>query len=97
MDAINTVREYLAPRLNALIRHYIEQNEVNATQFFTGILARLNTIEYEEQLLELFIELSTTAFHGFLFDDTSWAMTDEILAYSIEISETFTASAQHPH
>ena len=97
MDAIDTVREHLAPRLHTLISHFIECSEVNATQFFTGILARLNAIQSEEELLALFIELSTAAFHGFQFDETSWALTDEILAYSIEISATFTAGAQHPH
>lgn len=97
MNAIDSVRDHLAPQLHTLISYFIEQNEVNAAQFFTGILAQLNTIQYEEELLALFIELSTTAFHGFLFDDVSWAMTDEILAYSIEISATFTASANNPH
>ena len=86
MQAIATVKDDLRPKLEALIEYLNESNEVAAASFFTNILVILAGLQHEEELLALFIELSTTAFQGFLFDETSWAMTDEILAYAEQVA-----------
>ena len=50
-----------------------------------------------EAKIELFIELSATAFQGFVFDDESWALTDDVLMYAEQIAEAFTADQDSPH
>ena len=97
MQAIETVKTELKPKLERLILYLNETNEVAAASFFTNILVVLTSLTEEEQLLELFIELSTTAFQGFVFDDVSWALTDDVLMYAEQIAQTFTASPDVPH
>ncbi len=97
MDAIATVKTELKPKLEGLIGYLNETGEVAAASFFTNILVILVGLEEEEELLALFIELSTTAFQGFFFDEASWAMTDEILAYAEQVAQTFTASESARH
>jgi hypothetical protein len=50
----------------------------------------------EEQLLELFIELSTTAFLGISFDEIALDQIDNILMTAEQISETFSVTDEHP-
>ena len=97
MNAIDTVKTELRPKLERLIVYLNETNEVMAASFFTNILVVLVQLDQEEQLLELFIELSTTAFQGFMFDDESWALTDDVLMYAEQIAEAFTADQDRPH
>ena len=97
MQAIQTVKSELRPKLERLINYLNETNEVVAASFFTNILVVLVGLTEEEQLLELFIELSTTAFQGFVFDDVSWALTDDVLLYAEQVAQTFTASPDLPH
>ena len=65
--------------------------------FFTNLLAILNSAQAEEELLGFFIELSSTAFVGLQFDEDSAARIDHILAYSMEIAETFSVGTESPH
>jgi hypothetical protein len=97
MNAIETVQSELQPKLEKLVVYLNETNEVMAASFFTNILVALVQLKQEEQLLELFIELSTTAFQGFLFDDTSWALTDDVLLYAERVAQTFTADDDNLH
>ena len=97
MSAIDTVKAELRPKLERLIVYLNETNEVAPASFFTNILVILVGLSEEEQLLELFIELSTTAFQGFVFDDVSWALTDDVLAYAEQIAQTFMADHNAPH
>ncbi|MCR9260292.1 MAG: hypothetical protein NXH95_11255 [Pseudomonadaceae bacterium] len=97
MNAIETVQHDLRPKLEKLVGYLNETNEVMAASFFTNILVSLTQLTEEEQLLELFIELSTTAFQGFMFDDVSWALTDDVLLYAEQIAETFTADGDQVH
>ena len=97
MDAIDTVKAELRPKLERLIGYLSDTNEVMAASFFTNILVGLVNVKEEEQLLELFIELSTTAFQGFLFDEESWALTDDVLMYAEQVAQTFTASQDSAH
>jgi hypothetical protein len=50
----------------------------------------------EEQLLELFIELSTTAFLGISFDAIALDQIDDILMTAEQISQTFAITDEHP-
>ena len=97
MDAIETVKNELRPKLERLIGYLNETNEIMAASFFTNILVGLVNLTEEDQLLELFIELSTTAFQGFLFDEESWALTDDVLMYAEQVAQTFTANQDNAH
>ena len=97
MDALSTIKDELKPKLESLIIYLNETNEVAASSFFTNILVILAGLTEEEQLLELFIELSTTAFQGFNFDEVSWALTDEVLMYAEQVAHTFTAGSENAH
>jgi hypothetical protein len=97
MQAIDTVKSQLRPKLERLIVYLNETNEVAAASFFTNILVILVNLSEEEQLLELFIELSTTAFQGFVFDEISWALTDDVLLYAEQIAQTFMADQSERH
>ncbi len=97
MDLIDTVKIDLRPKLESLITYLNDTDEVVAASFFTQILVGLVALSEEEQLLELFIELSTTAFQGFHFDDQSWALTDDVLMYAEQIAQTLTANQDARH
>ncbi|MEE4282064.1 MAG: hypothetical protein V2I41_08970 [Pseudomonadales bacterium] len=97
MNAIESVQSDLRPKLEKLVGYLNETNEVMAASFFTNILVALVQLTEEEQLLELFIELSTTAFQGFMFDDVSWALTDDVLLYAEQVAQTFTADDNQLH
>ena len=60
MEALDSVKNNLLPRLQELLAHLADTDQIAAQNFFTKIFTDLNQTETEEQLLELFIELSTT-------------------------------------
>ena len=97
MDAIESVKSELRPRLEKLVATLNEQHEVLAASFFTNILVQLVAATEEEDLLAVFIELSGAAFQGFAYDEESWALADDILAYAQNVAEAFTADPSQPH
>jgi hypothetical protein len=46
--------------------------------------------------LELFIELSTTAFLGISFDEIALAQIDDILMTAEQVSQTFSVTGENP-
>ena len=54
------------------------------------------TVEGEEQLLELFIELSTTAFLGIPFDEVALALIDDVLMNAEQVAQTFSVDDSTP-
>ena len=96
MDAIDTVRNELRPQLEDLLTHLGNTEQIAAAAFFTQILMGLNKVEREEQLLELFIELSTTAFLGLQFDAAALTMIDDLLANAELIAQAFSADSANP-
>lgn len=96
MDAIDTVRNELRPQLEDLLTHLGNTEQIAAAAFFTQILMGLNKVEREEQLLELFIELSTTAFLGLEFDAAALTMIDDLLANAELIAQAFSADSANP-
>ncbi len=96
MDAIDTVRNELRPQLEDLLTHLGNTEQIAAAAFFAQILMGLNKVEREEQLLELFIELSTTAFLGLEFDAAALTMIDDLLANAELIAQAFSADSANP-
>ena len=61
MNAIETVKADLLPKLGDLLSHLLETEQAEAASF-QRVFHDLSTSKNEGQLLEVFIELSTAAF-----------------------------------
>ena len=96
MDAISTVKSDLKPRIEELLLHLNATEQIAATAFFTKILVDLDAVDGEEQLLELFIELSTTAFLGIPFDEVALALIDDVLMNAEQVAQTFSVDGSTP-
>ncbi len=97
MDALDTIKVELSPRLDALAQHFEDLQDPRAAAFFTGIAANLAAVKEEADLLEVFFALSTTAFQGFSFDPVAASGVDEVLAYAEQVSQAFTADPGSAH
>ncbi len=97
MDAVEHVKDSLKPKFLTLIEYLNDQDEVLAASFFTELLVQLQSATEEEELLSVFINLSSTAFMGFQFDNVSWALADSILQEAEEVAHAFTAPASKAH
>jgi hypothetical protein len=96
MNAIESVKSDLKPRLEELLLHLNETGQIAATAFFTKIFIDLDAVDGEEQLLELFIELSTTAFLGIPFDEVALALIDDVLMNAEQVAQTFSVDDSTP-
>lgn len=97
MQAIDTVRAELEPKLETLLMYLDSVQDLPAHRFFTSIRNNLRGLEQEEQLLELFIQLSMTAFQPFMLDTFAAHLTDEILVYAQQVSEAYSADTGTSH
>ena len=97
MQAIAAIKMELEPRFETLLLYLESVQDFQAHSFFAGIQSNLRVLEQEEQVLELFIQLSMTAFQPFVLDPFAVRLTDEILAYAQQISETFAADTGTSH
>ena len=95
MNAIESVKRDLTPKFEDLLMHLNSTDQMAASGFFTKLFVDLNAVASEEQLLELFIELSTTAFWN-LLDEVALNQIDNILMTAEQISETFSVTGEHP-
>ncbi len=96
MNAIDSVKNDLRPKFEDLLLHLNSTDQMAAAGFFTKLFVDLNDVASEEQLLELFIELSTTAFLGISFDDVALDQIDDILMTAEQVSQTFAVTGDHP-
>ncbi|MEM6999558.1 MAG: hypothetical protein AAF529_02145 [Pseudomonadota bacterium] len=97
--AVVSVQALLRPKFSAVIEYLGDQHDPLATSFFVELLVQLNSAKVEEHLLELCLALSTTAFMGFVFDEHSAALVDDLLASAESVALTFSAgsSGSDPH
>ena len=91
MEAIDSVKQHLTPRLDGLVAYLAELQHEDAHRFFARMQQNLLSLEHEEELLELFIQLSMTAFQPFQLDPVAASIVDDILAYAEQTSHTFSA------
>ena len=91
MEAIASVKDDLNPRLEGLVAYLFESQQHQAFRFFSRLQQNLLSLEHEEELLELFIQLSMTAFQPFQLDPVAASIVDDILAYAEQTSHTFSA------
>ena len=96
MNAIETVKADLLPKLGDLLSHLLETEQAEAASFFSKVVHDLSASNSEEQLLEVFIELSTTAFLGIEFDTPALALIDDVLMHAEQVAATFSADTAQP-
>ena len=96
MSAVESVKADLLPKLGDLLTHLLETEQAEAANFFSKVFHDLNAVNGEEQLLEVFIELSTTAFLGIDFDDPALALIDEVLLHAEQVAAAFSADTTQP-
>ena len=87
-DLKETINRDILPSLDYLIQDSIGAREV---QFFKKIQSDLIYAQSEQNLLEIFLELSTLMFSDFSFTDEQHEKIDALLANCEQIACTFTA------
>ena len=96
MNAVDSVKSVLLPMLGDLLTHLLDTDQAEAAAFFSRVFHDLNAVTGEEQLLEVFIELSTTAFLGIDFDNAALALIDDVLMHAEQVAATFSANTAQP-
>ena len=97
MEAVAVIKSELEPKLDLLLMYLESVQDMQAHQFFTSIANNLRALQQEEQVLELFIQLSMTAFQPFVLDPFAVRLTDDILVYAQQISEAYSADTGTSH
>lgn len=97
MEAVAVIKTELEPMFDVLLMYLESVQDMQAHQFFASIQNNLRALQQEEEVLELFIQLSMTAFQPFVLDPFAVRLTDDILVYAQQISETFSADSGTSH
>ena len=87
-DLKDTINRDILPSLEYLLQDALGAREV---QFFKKIQSDLVYAQSEQNLLEIFLELSTLMFSDFSFTDEQLEKIDALLANCEQIACTFTA------
>ncbi len=82
--------------MDELVEYLRVSQQSQALAFFTEVQRRLAHVSEEDELLELFMLLSMTAFQGFTLDPLGAMMADRILAYAEQVSHAFSADDSSP-
>lgn len=68
-----------------------------AAEFLNDLLARLQSVETESELLHLFLDISLLGFQGFEFSTSASAAADRLLQTCETIALTMTAGGSNAH
>lgn len=97
MEFVRHVHSQLSPMISQVIDSLDEQTQVLEISFFTMRLIQLNQMREDVDLMQLFFELSTTAFQGFTFSPSQAQLIDTLLATSEDIAFTMSVPATDGH
>ena len=87
-ELVNSARDQLEPLLQAVVEELGASENAHPMAFFTQIHMRMSAMTEEEDLMQLFFELSTTAFQGFVFSPTEAEKVDTLLEHCEQIALT---------
>ncbi len=96
-DFAAVIRNQVDPLFQTVIDTLDAGGNAYPMAFFTALKIRLNDASDEVEVLNLFIELSTTAFQGFVFSPDEAAAVDQLLEACEQISHMMTAADDRPH
>lgn len=97
MNAIEDVVGRLRPAVEQLLDYLQYTGDPAAIAYFESVRQRLQNVTREEDLLDLFMFLSTMAFQGFTLDPVAATMADQMLAYAEQVSHAFSADDKLAH
>ena len=88
-------------QLEPLLRDVIDQLDASGNAwpmaFFTQQLLLLKGLSDDADLLNLFFELSSTAFQGFVLSEDEARVVDVLLARCEDMAHALSAPDDHPH
>jgi hypothetical protein len=90
LHAVHTAVLNLSSRIDQVLQS-LGDDESAASAFFLDVQRSLAAAGNEADLLNTFLTLSTTAFHGFAFPAASLEPIDALLAEAEQIAFTFMA------
>ena len=88
-ELMHTINQEILPSLDYLLQDLRGAREV---QFFKKIQSGLIYAQSEQNLLEIFLELSTLMFSDFFFTDEQFEKIDILLGNCEQIAFTFSAN-----
>ncbi|MEM9255206.1 MAG: hypothetical protein AAGA91_07150 [Pseudomonadota bacterium] len=97
MEAVTQIVNEMTPPVNQLVDYLQVSGQQQAHTFFIDVQRRLGFCKEEEDLFELIMLLSMTAFQGFVLDPFAAMQADRILAYAEQVSHAFSADNDTAH
>lgn len=97
MSDIDTVVRDISAVVADLVTYLENSGQYEAHTFFTQVQDQLVQVDGEEQLLEIFLLLSMTAFQGFCMDPFATMMADRVLDHAQQVAHTFSADDDIVH
>ena len=97
MEFGESARLQLAPLIETVLEQLDPERQILESSFFTLRLIEAKQMAEPQDLLHLFLELSTTAFQGFSFTAEQASSIDQLLAVAENISHTLTAPSEDAH
>ncbi|HEY5646829.1 MAG TPA: hypothetical protein VIS76_12840 [Pseudomonadales bacterium] len=97
MEFVDSARGQLAPLAQQVIDALDADSQPLELSFFTLILIRINGMQADMDLMNVFLELSTTAFQGFVFSREQSRRIDELLGAAEDIALTLSVSSDQSH
>ena len=97
MNMIESIRQEFRPQLQRLSNYLDLGGDRNAAAFFRQLEAKLDKTHNEEELLNLFMALSTTAFQGFQLDPFAIRVADQLLMQAQHYAVTLSADTRSGH
>ena len=94
---INSIRQDFRPQLQRLSNYLDLSGEPAAAAFFRQIQSKLEQTQSEEELLNVFMIMSTSAFQGFHLDPFAVQVADQLLAKAQHYAVTLSADASSGH
>ena len=97
MQFVDAAREEMLPLTRLVIESLDEDSQIVETSFFTLVLIRITQMRSDEDLMNVFFELSTTAFQGFVFSQQQTELIDGLLATAERIALTLSVPTDRAH
>jgi hypothetical protein len=94
-DLLDATRTQLEPLFRSVIDSLDEDGNAYPMVFFVERLLELRQAETEPALLDLFLQLSTAAFQGFVLSEAQARAIDDLLASCETIALTLSAGDRH--
>jgi hypothetical protein len=97
MDFATQAQAQILPLIADVLETMSNPEDAAPIEYFGRLLAQAHAMKTEEDVLGLFMELSTVAFHEFPFTPHQAKAVDELLLEAEFIAFTMTADGRRPH